>query len=377
MSSPATSTASSPNVSAHKRKRDVDAQAIIDDINERQASGEMSSPTKEISDIFLNRAKESLENDTVDQQMLRAGYQMFIKAEDRKSRKEPATADADAEPARDEPQSEQNKKSFLLECGDLFGALLSIFKENEGPAKVEAQRLLQDHYKKGGDKGREAVTKARKISEWSTVAGKSTTEVYTDICPEWDAVDEWKLGGEVEADAPWTPHLDRIELCCNASKGPEGKGKAVDRATVLQWIKHYSDRNEHAHHPSPRIGDFLKPGGWITGKEWESVDWVKMKQAIKVRKAQTRSRYEEGIYTKGQRDLFVDALTRQWMELATDSETDDGFTLTDAGKRAANHSSGTKPVVRPPTARPQPPSHYPSVYKKGKWDDIPRRDADI
>ena len=68
-----------------KRKRDQDAQKIIDEFETRLFSGELSPDTERIGQDLAKRAARTIENDD-DQGALLCGCKAFIKAADKNQR---------------------------------------------------------------------------------------------------------------------------------------------------------------------------------------------------------------------------------------------------------------------------------------------------
>lgn len=82
--------------------------------------------------------------------------------------------------------------------------------------------------------------------------------------------------GEVGADAPYTPVLDRLDKLC--------KEAGLSRAEYLDVARKYAARNEAAHHACVEPADHFDPNT-------RSVDWHAVKDAWeKVKKDFRRAR---------------------------------------------------------------------------------------
>ncbi|KAI5861647.1 hypothetical protein GGS23DRAFT_598423 [Durotheca rogersii] len=72
--------------------------------------------------------------------------------------------------------------------------------------------------------------------KWKAVSGNTVAGTYDLVLKDVESVREWRANGEVEADAPSTPALDRIQALCQLAnvdfdcwrtKGSGGYGRSI------------------------------------------------------------------------------------------------------------------------------------------------------
>jgi hypothetical protein len=388
-----------------KRKRDEDARRIINDFQRRQESGRMSPETERIGNVFFNMANKSIERDDVDQDLLLAGWESFVKAADqtRAAREvqddcnqkivqlEKQLEDAKATQAKARAAVENAKAAvdatrsdaararsnefeatrriknmeFLFELGDWTQNILKEMAAVELTAKKADESDLHRYHRGTGLGPDDATNMVKKDLKWHAMRGRMTTDTHERVSEERERVETWRKDGEPADSAPWTPFLDRIEHICNLA--------GVPRAACLEWIRIYSDRNELAHRPPPRIEDFREGPSFDGDDSWKSFNWSRVKEAIEDRKAGVEARYAAGDWDEAQRDLFIEVIDQYWSNLSNGLEPDGTPSLTNAAKDISKDIQ--KNAGKKADSRADPPAHYPRSYKKGKWDDIPREES--
>lgn len=98
-----------------------------------------------------------------------------------------------------------------------------------------------------------------------------------------------------------------------------------------------------------------------------------MKEAIKDRKADVEARHAAGTMDKEQRDIFI-AVIDKYLSVLSESSEPDGTPIP-SGRAMKFAKEVRKGAAGEDTKKhADPPDHYPSPYKKGKWDDIPKEE---
>ncbi|RSL72907.1 hypothetical protein CEP53_000985 [Fusarium sp. AF-6] len=255
--------------------------------------------------------------------------------------------------------------------------LQAIYVALDQANKAEAEAKAKKEAKERGEPFRGPVKYAKINAQeraneevWGALYGRQVTDTHTRVIAERKAVEDWLEANDEEIPAPQTPFLDRIGEICNEA--------GIKRATCLQWIKEYSDRNELCHSRPPAAKNYRKTvekDGKVVrvepdkDKPEDAVDWASIKSAIEVAKTDFEKRFGEGIMPKERRDGYIELANSYWTSLFNEGEDEAGNPiLTELAKDQAERLAKDK---KPPTS---PPKEYRREYKKGKWDDISRRE---
>jgi hypothetical protein len=94
-----------------KRKRDQDAQRIIDEFEARRLSGGLSPDTERIAQNLAERAGRTIENGD-DQGALLCGWKAFIKTADKSQTAREVREDCEAKIVRLEEEAKKARKAF-------------------------------------------------------------------------------------------------------------------------------------------------------------------------------------------------------------------------------------------------------------------------
>jgi hypothetical protein len=187
-----------------------------------------------------------------------------------------------------------------------------------------------------------------------------STDTHVSITKEREGLDKWRVDGKPEHSALWTPYLDRLDALC--------KEAGINRAIYLDLLKTYSDRCELAHRAPPRVENFRIGDGSSGEGAWRTIDWKKMEECAK-RRADMQTRFENGQLDEGQRNFYDQTISLYWSRYCEGWGPDSTPILTTMARKASNANKGQDTKKKKTDVPPDP--DYPSVYKRGKWDDIP------
>lgn len=214
-----------------KRKRDEDARRIIDDFQRRRECRDMSPETERIGNVFFNMANRSIVHSDIDQQLLFAGWESFVKAADQarvaravredcnqkiarlekqledskaaeanararveKAKAEIDAAKSDAEKARfenTEATSRIKDIEFLFEVGDWTAMVLKEIKLVEGEARQDGLSVVRQIYRDSGLSAADAQRKATADASWSAMKGRMTTDTHECVVEERERLEKW------------------------------------------------------------------------------------------------------------------------------------------------------------------------------------------
>ncbi|KAM0499510.1 hypothetical protein ACHAP8_005666 [Fusarium lateritium] len=311
---------------------------------------------------------------------MKANFDSTLKSQDAKLKA--------AETELEKANLESFEEEFLFQYGDWLKEVIAHIKSSEAPNRSKQSQALRnaavkkviaelDPIKAGGGiptpeelkanhkKAEAAGEIASKSNKWSCLK-PTCTDALVLINEEIDAVKKWRQDGENEASAPGTPFLDRLD---HASKHA-----GTTRAMCLLWASKYSERNEAAHNPPPRVGDFWKqailngelvdvPKPKTKDLYYTCIDWMKMKNAIELHKSKINFYFAKQKISQDTRDCFVALADQYWKHFCSGKDTDGNLIPTKAAKDAAAQHKAVPKISNPE-------KDFFKEYKKGKWDDI-------
>ncbi|KAF4464737.1 hypothetical protein FALBO_8424 [Fusarium albosuccineum] len=399
-----------------RRKRDEGADEVIRKLEDYK-KGNLTPRSQKLCDDLLKRAEKAQDSGDADDGLLSSSFAYFEakqkQVEEAKRGRESAecemasvqeslkSAEAKLESAEAELK-EANKKEqdakmalqdyeLMFEFGDWFAGVLSRVRKTEDDVRCEQHAIIKKEYqhknkvaKAEAEAKAKAEAKARGVAyrgpvdfekvepqaqakaetEWHALEVRQVTDTHQWVKAEQAAVEDWRnnCGDESTVPTPDTPFLDRIELMCEKA--------GVTRSMCLQWIRHYSERNEISHNPPPRIRDYRKTiekDGKVVrveaDKAEDTIDWVSMKATIDEHRADIEGRFEEGKLDKEKRDFYIELIDTYWRFLSEESDEAGNPVPTAYAKKAADDLKGKAEAK-------DPPETYRRPYKKGKWDDI-------
>ncbi|KAL5593424.1 hypothetical protein FOBRF1_012526 [Fusarium oxysporum] len=211
----------------------------------------------------------------------------------------------------------------------------------------EYAKDLQARLTASGMPGTAAVNVANDSKKFKAAQSLQISETLGHIQPEIDAVTKWHSEGET-AEPPATPYLDRVAALCSRV--------GIKRKTYIDILHLGDSRNETAHHPGPRIEDYMDQSG--------NVDWSSVKRSCRNRKANFRRQFKKGKITQAQLETFRNIIDT-WYNIQVSGHNPDGTVNLVEGMDDAIKE------IRKKIAKKLIPVPIPdSPYEEGKWDDL-------
>ncbi|TVY73946.1 hypothetical protein Focb16_v004817 [Fusarium oxysporum f. sp. cubense] len=211
----------------------------------------------------------------------------------------------------------------------------------------EYAKDLQARLTASGMPGTAAVNVANDSKKFKAAQSLQISETLGHIQPEIDAVTKWHSEGET-AEPPATPYLDRVAALCSRV--------GIKRKTYIDILHLDDSRNETAHHPGPRIEDYMDQNG--------NVDWPSVKRSCRNRKASFRRQFKKGKITQAQLETFRNIIDT-WYNIQVSGHNPDGTVNLAEGMNEAIKE------IRKKIAKKLIPVPIPdSPYEEGKWDDL-------
>ncbi|KAJ4029416.1 hypothetical protein NW753_014236 [Fusarium oxysporum] len=240
-----------------------------------------------------------------------------------------------------------NKVHFDLHIGDWAMDIHNRVKAGEVEFACEYAKDLQARLTASGMPGTAAVNVANDSKKFKAAQSLQISETLGHIQPEIDAVTKWHSEGET-AEPPATPYLDRVAALCSRV--------GIKRKTYIDILHLGDSRNETAHHPGPRIEDYMDQNG--------NVDWSSVKRSCRNRKASFRRQFKKGKITQAQLETFRNIIDT-WYSIQVSGHNPDGTVNLAEGMDDAIKE------IRKKIAKKLIPVPIPdSPYEEGKWDDL-------
>ncbi|RMJ04901.1 hypothetical protein BHE90_015301 [Fusarium euwallaceae] len=333
--------------STHKRKRNITAHSILEEMEARGYTP-VSPETDALWNKCKSKARRVLNHPEADVDDLKDHWKTVSKLVCAKTDAKEAAEKHKAIEKKLKGKLQESKDQLhnfenLMQIGDWAAGLQNIVKGAESEVVHEFVEDLKRKFKASGLSTDDAATEAQKYRSFTVVHGFQATEILARVQPELDQIRQWRADGERRGHEPSTPCLDRIGAIC--------LHVGIDRALYLSLLRIYDERNRTAHHPPP-FDEYIDSDG--------KMDWYEVRKACKTHRRRARRHFKKGKISEAQLDLFLETIDT-WLRVQVSYPRRGKPIPTAQGKKAVTKAhKGARPAVMVPD----------SPWTKGKWDDI-------